>query len=506
MSIYLNTYKNTLNSKYETESDRICAIKTISDLRNGNSFEHYKNKWYMSDADLTITDEQMKKLYVTFNFMDKCIKKFVSYCPNLDLKEIEGSKSKQDKKRQLLKKLMTNIGWETLNDQIYDILESKGDCFFYKYYESKESTIPNLKLLNSENITKILLDEFDKPQAYIYKEWKTKEILNYQTGDIFNTKQYEKIWIFEKGKITIIEPLFDTTTGEIIVDDKGNTKLEKSTVMNSIEDTQDFAIIHIPSFKKNGEKFSIIPADDYIDKCLHLDQITSDLRATNRQLGFPKWVIIDGKFTKGGNGTIGSILYAETKPAEDNSSYSDRQAKILDFQINNNLKSIFDEFQTVRDDLYDTVGITSPSLLKTVGSSDSSKVFQQLNSRMEQKIEMYINNIVEAFKPFFKNVLKRNGLYEEKYDVGYSFKKPVHIIKVSPYDKALYEQLIISNGTATIQSLLRERGYSEEQIDRYIKETQEELLSKNKEFSINKDKNVNNTEEEIDKVEKGGKV
>jgi len=160
-----------------------------------------------------------------------------------------------------------------------------------------------------------------------------------------------------------------------------------------------FSIIHIKSNDIANCPFSRIPADKYIDDSLRLDQIESDIRGSNRIIGFPKIYVIDGTLTSGSMNIGG---YAEIKSDREDTSDTEKQnafntglntskpnqAQVKDIQISNDLRSMFNERNDVYDSLHEKAGLTPPSLNSHLASSDSSKVYQQINRRMEQKISM----------------------------------------------------------------------------------------------------------------------
>lgn len=476
-SSYTYTFQDRINEKYMSESQRIYKINVVRDLRNGDSFAHYLNKFYLAqNADIAINDEAKKKMYITHNNMESIVRNFVSYCPNLKEQMVRATnKTKEKKKKELIKQFKVLNDWDNLIDQIYDTMEAKGDAFLYYYFETEDSKIPKLKLLRSEDLLHITVDEFDNPKTYVYRETIWDEKVNLITGNIQRLNHHYTTWCFQKG-LTSRSIIVETEQGEKIVDENGEVEIKEYSVANRDYYKNEFSVIHIPTYKKQFERFSKIPADDYIDFCLQLDQISSDIRATNRQFSFPKQRIIDGTFV-GGSGEVGGIMIAETSP---DALLADKQAKIQDFQLQNGLDSAFKEHEDVTEKLYNMAGLPSPKMLRDVGKSDSSKVFQQLNMRTEQKIEKYINNIIEAFKPVFKVLFMENGLYEDKFDYGYSWEKPENIIRRSSYDEKLNLQLDLLNGQTSMTQALRDKGYTDKEIKVIMEEiTKEQNNGKN---------------------------
>lgn len=427
--------------------------------------------------------------------MNKVIEAFTSFCPDLHPKIPKGRKSAQ--KQSLISNALNNIKWGSLNNEIYDGQETCGDLFYYVYFEEKDvenrsssdkKIYPRLKRLDSDKMVKIVLDDAGNPRAYIYKHTVFDEKINYLTGDIIKENEREEILIFEKGQCHKIEEGKDST-GNLILDDNGDIKVNKKTIKN-LEGLEDIIpIIHIYSDKRQGEEFSVIPADSYIDLCLTIDQIVSDMRAINRNSGFPRPTLLDCEYVAG-DGRIGGAKLARTVSKREDDEFdlnSPRQGQIFDQQIKNGLDSYFSELRFHLDNLYDMVGITNPTLMQRVSSSDSSKMYNQVNMRMEQKIEKYIDNIIEGFKPFFKILLLVNGLYKESEDFGYSFSKPQSIIKNSAYDELLIKQLELNTGIKTLYDILKEKEYTDDEVEEHFNRINEEVRNGKNDIRINKE-------------------
>ncbi|MGL4211311.1 MAG: hypothetical protein ACRCRT_07155, partial [Cetobacterium somerae] len=352
------------------------------------------------------------------------------------------------------------------NKEIYDTLEAGGDVFLHYYFDNNMKKF-NVKILTTEDMKDIIKDEFNNPKSYIYKEDITEEEIDYTTGDVMVKYSERVVTIYEKGKVSIIRNLKDKN-GNAIVDDKGVKQVKVYTGKDEKMYKNMIPIIHIPSFKKDAEKFSKIPAGEYIDDCLTLDTITTDIRTVHKNFAFPRLFLTDCKIVAGDGRVGGAVQIQSTIPDEADPIEWTNQGKLDVVQISNASEPIFREYQTVLNNLYDTVGLTNPTLMEKIGSSDSSKMYQQVNSRMQNKIETYIDNIIEAFRPFFKMVLMDAGLYEEKYDEGYSVARPKNIIKNSAYDDLLYDQIALNSHVTTIQELMKESGMSEEAIQQRV--------------------------------------
>lgn len=476
-----------LNSRYKDADARKKVIKKIRDIRNGKSFEYFKQEFYDPNIN-TIDDDVKRRLLMDSRVLTQVLDFFVSFCPILKPKLIKGSTDEiKAKKERLVKKALKKIQWELINHQFYDSLETEGDIFVYIYFDNNDDgdgdKIPSITILNSENMKDILMSDINnKPKAYLYTATDTVETVDYRTGEISTTNNGEFTYVFEKGKSWKIGQKQNISQSGMLVEEDGdlviNSKLNKESYSDIIP------IIHISSNKKPNEKFSIIPAEDYVSLCLKIMAMESDIRAVNRQLGFPRITALDCIYVEG-DGRIGGIRIAESIVDEDNDR-EPRKGQIIEHRSATN-KSMFEEESKWRDALYDLVGVTNPTLMKRVGSSDSSKVLQQVNNRMEAKITKYVDNIIEGFKKYFTILFKENSVYEEIYDLDYSFDKPRNMIKNSQYDELLQDDLELKTGQSTIEDLLRKKGKSAEEIKEHFEEINFEKLNGNDDISRDKE-------------------
>lgn len=489
-----------LNRRYKDYNSRKKVIEKIRDIRDGDAFQYYKEKFYQPDSSPTVSDATMKALFTDYKVLNQVIEAFVSFCPDLEPQFPNTiDEERRDKKIALIKTAMDRIGWKKMNYLIYDILESEGDCFYYIYFDEEldkknpnNFKIPNLSLLDSINMRNIVHDEFNQPVFYIYKEEIEIETVDLLTGNVTSESTQDTTFIFEKGKVHRITP-DKNEEGEFIKDKDGKMVIKSLTKSNRKSYMDIVPIIHIPSKKKQTDKFSIIPAEDYVELVLKLAQIQSDIRATNRQMGFPRITLLDCEYTKG-SGKIGGVRVARSGYVDKENKFvsyldgtnteSPTQGKIIQHASATN-ESFFREEENVTDYLYNLVAITNPTLMKRVGSSDSSKVLQQVNARMKKKIELYVDNIIEAFKVYFKVLLTENDLWDDE-DIGLSFRKPRSVIENSVYDDLLIDQLELNTGTSTIEKKLRENGASEDEIKLHIQQVNDDIRNGKNDVKINK--------------------
>lgn len=495
--------------------DRKEVIKIIKEMRNGKSYEHFKNKFFdpnkQRDYD-SISDENKKRLYVTKDAIEEVISKLVAFCPILEL-DAQLHKDKLN----ILKPILKSINWTSLNTTIYDILESKGDCFLYYYFEEIEDIstkskayVPCVTIIPTEEISDIILDKFGRPTTYVWQTTKYDRYFDFESKRVVEDNKQDVIIVFERGQVTMLATDGTKKKGTALVKNKKGdiSILNKTEYPESLSDL--FSIIHIKSNDIANCPFSRIPADKYIDDSLRLDQIESDIRGSNRIIGFPKIYVIDGTLTAGSMNIGG---YAEIKSDREDTSDTEKQnafntglnthkpnqAQVKDIQISNDLRSMFNERNDVYDSLHEKAGLTPPSLNVRLSSSDSSKVYQQINRRMEQKIWIYVQNIINGFKPFFESILKLNNMYDEVQDVDLSFKMPTAILRDSAYDRALTNSLMLKSGEVTLQQLWREQGKTEDEIKLLTEEINKELMLGNSDVQIVKANELKTVEEINDK-------
>lgn len=476
------------NRRYKDYSERKKVIDKVETVLNGDAYEYYKQKFYNPNSSKSDDDEVMKRLFTDYKLLNQVLENFKSFCPTLKPQSISESNKKniKDKKKRLVDTAIKTISWDKINSEIYDILEVNGDCFFYIYFDDTEVIskkdkfrIPKISLLKSKNMIDILKDDSNETLAYIYEDNIVQNEIDYETGNITENDLGTAKYIFKKGEVfRYIQGKKES--GNLSVDEQGVLKIKKIENSESYKDI--IPIIHIPSNKRQDEKFSAVPAQDYVELCLQLMQIQSDIRATNRQLGFPRITLLDCKYVEG-DGRIGGVKRAVSVSEEN--EYMDKQGQVIQHSSATN-ESFFKEEDRVTDYLYNLVGVTNPTLMKRVGSSDSSKVMQQVNARMEKKIERYVNNIIDAFTVYFKILFLENNVYNE-YDENFSFEIPRSIIKNSPYDDLLLDQLGINIGKYTIQDLLRKQGKTDEEIEKHFEQLNKEIVNGKNDIEINKE-------------------
>ena len=396
--------------------------------------------------------------------MEKIITEIKNFCPLMDT-----FNTMEPKKIEYLNEVLKLINWDELQFEIIDNQESKGDMFLYWYFIRGEK-VPRLKVLKSENVTDIILDENNNPTTYIYEEEVVSEFVNKDTASVTSSSRTVK-WIFERGKVTTLDPVMED--GKYTYDNEGNIVYNVVEIPNRIKYKDLFQIIHIPSYKSQSEKFSKISAEEYVDECIILDDIHSDWRNINHNAGFPKIFGIDIESISNGsvNSPAGIIM---CKSASDGGT---NQGKLTQIQITNSLESIEKEKIEAEENLYRKAGLIRPQLELKLGSSDSSRVTAQLRLPLELKLTKYLTQIAEKMAIYFDVCLKEAGLWKKK-DKSVTLILPSPILKQSIYDELLIKAQQMALEEKTRKQLDRENGLSEDEIEKKDEELKEQAEMK----------------------------
>ena len=446
-------------------TSRLGDIQIIKDLRVGDGFKHYYYKC-INSADTPMTEEEWKKMYSSMNDMDTIIKKFISYCPNLDIFVPEqstkrGNKARAEKQQKLVKKALKKIKWKSGINEVYDTMESKGDCFFHLYFDNDDENIPRLKYLEPEKMHDIMIDANGEPIAYVYKDMVAKQEID-TLGNVVTLYKRTITYVFEKGKTTIIDPIYDYNEKSKIwvhmQDDSKNPLYSYKEVMNRPSYQDDIAIVRFVSYKKFNEKFSRIPASSYIDHCISLDIENSNVEIINKMLGFPITFITEGSITEGERKPSGFIYVDKKDPNQQNNP------TITIGQITNGLESIFKQIRRREDALYDSAGLVNKTAQEKLGNTDSARVIVTYEAPKKNKIELYVDNIIEGMEFYIKVLLKENNLYDEDIDYGVSLFKPKHLSQVSIFDEQLHDQNALNLGSKSKEEIALQNGDSFEDI------------------------------------------
>lgn len=454
------------NNTYDARRRQIAIIQ---DFLNGYEAIHAKNRWKTSSSQLA--DDDWYKMYVSFGYLKKIINELKILAPMMNEFDTD-----DEKKIKILKKSLSreHLNWNQLLYEIYETLETKGD--FFAYWSTNESSkkdgIPTLRVLETENMEDILINPLtNEPEAYVYKEYIIDKVLNEENGEIEKVDGREVTWIFKRGYVRVDDPIKYKDTGYRIF----RNKPEYSDIIR---------IVHIPSFKKQSESFSRIPAADYIDPALLLAKTDTNRDVINDHLGFPFPFIIGGRINENDSLLIpGGAGYIDP---EDWVKNAGKMPEVIKMEINNELQSIIDEKADAVADLYKKACLMREGLEEKVSSSDSSRNISQLRLGIEQKNKHYYNSIAQGFAPYFFTILNENKKISKKEykdkDV-FTFKVPDVLINNSLFDDLLITSQKRALGLSTLEEELLAEGKTKEQIKKRKELVNEELYGKNNDMS-----------------------
>lgn len=482
------------HSKVSKHNARIKTIEIIQDILNGFEIIHARNRWRGIHSQMS--EDEWNFLFVSFNYLEKVINELKTLAPLM-----KDFNTDDEKKIKILKESLAVNDWNHLFFEIYETLETKGDFFAYwsTGESSKQNGIPVLRVLESENMYDIQLDPMtNEPIAYIYKEDVYEEELDETTGEVYEINSREVTWIFKKGYIRINDPVKYKENGYKIF-------------YNKPEYSDMIRILHIPSFKKQKEKFSTIPASQYIDPSLLLAELDTLRHKINESLCWPVPWITGGYIDEENSALIagGSIsikmddwLYDLNK--ETNSVVL---PKIQFSEIGNDLKPITDEKYDAVSDLYKKACLMREGLEEIVSKSDSSRNFGQLRIGIEQKNKKYYTNIAIGTEPYFKVCLNENGQYsktDKKQNKKYTLELPDVLVNNSIFDDFLITVQKRALGLSTLVEELRKEGKTEKEIKERLRLVNEELYTKGEDMSFDKKNKIPN--EVIDRVANGSNI
>lgn len=470
---YNSLFKSSSNiigieNNYKNSSPRIREMETIEHLYEGEGFHYFINKFIdLKTSDLTI--EELKPMYTDRNFMFILISKIVSFCPSL-----QAINQRTQRQYDLKEKMLKKNNWLNLSEEIYSNFEKKGDNFIYINFDEEQDEdgdyIPNLNLLKPECMKHIEVDNNNKPIMYYYREYRDNIKVNYMNGDISTSNSGKYIsMMFFRGFTLVIDPdnLKETTT----INNQEISYTEK--ILNKSSYINEFAVIHIPSYKRQGDLFSKIPASYYVDDVITASKCTTNINQVNSQLGFPLKYLIDGTIVAG-KLQPGSHILCKTDKVDENKQpiLSPIPMKILQFEITNNLSTLVTEFNDLVDTLYEKAGLIPPSLEMKLGSTDSSRVIQQLRSQQENKVDLYVSQIINASYLLFRILFEENGEYDRNLDKNITFIKPDFILKSSPFDEQLFNQTQLNSKISELEDILRKMNVSEDKIKERTENTE----------------------------------
>lgn len=424
--------------------------------------------------------------------MDRIITETVNLCPVLkDLKY----KFKNQKKIDRVKNALEVIDWNNLCSDIVDNTIFTWDTFLEIYF-IKNDPVPRLRKLDTSKVTDIATDEYGRVKAYIYKDTVINDEVKMTSSPyIDRTSEREVTWVFERGKTTIIDP-YNTvkdTEGVVLLDSDGEPVVEPIQINHKSMFKDEFYIIHIPSIMKQDNVFSEPISSRYVDPCLKLDAIVSDIRFINRMLAMGLNIIIDGQVVAGSSRSPGGFIGIK--------SNTEKQAQYIRAEVNNKLDTLITEFSDAEIDLYRKAFLIRPDLEKQISGSDSSRVTAQLRLPLEKFLSKLLNNVNKGMKKYFEMLQKSYG---EKTIDSIEFEIPNPVIENSIFDQLLQDIQELSYGKKTMRDIWKKMGLTEEEMTEKEKQINEEIMNGNNDIKINKQVanvvgNANNTPVGVDK-------
>jgi len=467
------------------QDPRIRQIAIIQDMLNGYEAIHAKNRWKTECSQLD--DDDWYKQFITFNYMEKVINELKTLAPYM-----ENFNTDDERKIKILKKTLEeeHLNFKQLLYEIYETLETKGDFFAYwsTNEESKVGGIPVLKVLESENMYDIQKDPLtNEVIAYIYKEYIVEEELDEDTGTLNEVNAREVTWIFKKGYIRVNDSVkYADSDGYMIFENKP----EYSDIIR---------LIHVPSFKNQKDKFSDIPASEYIDPCLLLDKTDTNRNIINDHLAFPIPIITGGLIDEDNSALIaGGAMYIEPEEWVQN---MDKMPTVNFMEISNDIKSLVDEKYDAVTDLYKKACLIREQLEEKLSTSDSSRNISQLRLGIEQKNKKYYKNIAEAFAKYFRVVLKEHKAIkakEFKIKEKFTFEIPDVLVNNSIFDDLLIKLQKRNLGYSTLEEELKTEGMTKQQIENRKRIINEEMYTNTNDMSVDKQ-----PKEVVDRVSNG---
>lgn len=420
--LFSTTYKNV---------DRSQKIEKLKKYYNGDGFDIFMDSEVNTSSIMASSIiENWKYRYKTSNYLKRIMNEYRNYIPLLKLFNTD-----DDNVIKVLQKFLEDVHWDLLQYEINLKQELAGDCFIYWFFDKKNKL--KLKVLPSENMIDISIDKDGEIECYIYQEDITYNITDPLNGRIINKTDTIK-WLFYRGYIV-----------------KFTNGSNRKIFNNKMAYRDMFQVLHIPSDKEYGEKFSEIPAEEFIDDCIWLDGIESDRREINILNGFPRLISVGCSLNKSQSENSAGGVY---KFDIDNAFSSG--ATVKQMEIMNDLISIKDERGDVLKSLYKKASLPPESTEEKMLLSDSARVPAQVRLPLELKLNRRLTNVAESSADIFFVVLNEEGI---KTDKTIKFKLPKPIIPNSIFDEKVLETQDLANGQETIQTLHIKNGKTNEE-------------------------------------------
>jgi len=488
----MNSYVK--NNVYSTRKQ---IIKIIKDFMKNDTFDYYYKRWFCSDKS-SFTETEIEKLHNPYGWMSKVIRELCLLAPIIGK---DGFTTTNKKKKDVLYKSLDQAKFVALNEEIDETCEMAGDFFAYWYYEQSETfhegwieivtsegitwenPIPRIKVLESDNMKYITYDSNYNITGYVYEETRVKQDINESTGQVMlNT--YDVQYIFKEGYIRVNDPYTYGKDGYKIF-------------INKPFETDIIRMIHVPSYKKQRDMFSRIPAVDYLDPIVLLDDKTTNLAMINKYHGFPVTWTTDLDIDWDNSSVMpGGVVrtYTQYSKLNENITELKHKGEVKNLEITNKLETLIYEINEAKKSLYKVAGLIREEMEEQLSKSDSSRIITQLRIQLENKFEKRSLKKAEAFKNYFKSVLINTGNYNEtdkKNNLEITFKMPDVFLNTSVFDELVLKKSKMLLGLTSIDEEMDNERMTEEDKTKRRKNIQEEVVGGADDVTITKEeKNV----------------
>ena len=489
--------KNFINrdSKGNVKKYKDDVIRVIDDLESGEALKHYIN-YNVSESSGNKSTEtgrggipvDWKLRFTTSNYISLVLDEYSRYFKAL---EIDGGYSTlKPKSKDIIDTFLQKINLRKFIKKVARMRKKCGDVYVYFYEvsndddsnlsksleriknkksgtieiesdleEQKYSTL-GFKLFGGNEI-EIIEDLDGNPIAYVWEDiitHKVKREIDPAVARIAG--RYEE-------KQTDIQIYFERGAVYLYVDGVLDQQQKLGQAFKGI-----FPIMHFQFEKEEDSPYSINPSEDLIDMSMEIDRIESSIKHINNISSHPQLGIIDGIVDEeasefGAN----SIFYVDSIRDTDKFNDIPNQAKVMQLEIKNDLKTLQDELKQKEELLYHKANLPSQSTYKELLKTENSKVWENVRKSLEEEISEFYDEFIFNTKPLFEILLKINNAPVPK--VAVSFKKPEFIIEPSIFDVYLLIAQKMNNGELSPQQHMRNSGLTEQEITKIMKEIAE---------------------------------
>lgn len=457
-----------------------------------DTFDYYYKRWFCSDNS-SFTESEIEKLHNPYGWMSKVVNELSLLAPVIGK---DGFTTTNNKKIKPLYKSLDQMDWNNLNEEIDETCEIAGDFFAYWYYQQSntfvegwteiitsdgvvwENPIPRVKVLESENMKYITYDSNYNITGYVYEQTQVKQEINESTGEV-SLKTYDVQYIFKEGYIRVNDPYSYGKDGYKVF-------------LNKPFESDIIRVIHVPSYKKQRDMFSKIPAIEYLDPIVLLDDKTTNLAMINKYHGFPVTWTTDLDIDWNNSSVMpGGVVrtYTNYSNKNDNNMELKHKGEVKNLEITNKLETLIYEINEAKKSLYKTAGLIREEMEEQLSKSDSSRIITQLRIQLENKFEKRSLKKAEAFKPYFKSVLISTGNYndkDKKNNLEVTFKMPDVFLNTSVFDDLVLKKSKMLLGLTSIEEEMDKERMTEEDKKKRRENIKNEIVGGKEDVTITK--------------------